>query len=205
LVLTADETVCRWARRPIDLGGGNRFCPLVVGPTGVPVITDPAQARQDPELSVLSAMAHGQGPDVALTLEIAVAALSASVGLDSRRSVLYADLVQASLSEAARKALEAMDPSKYEFQSEFAKRYLAEGRQEGRVEGRQEGRVEGRQEGRVEGRQEGRAELVLKLLALRFGALPERAVEQVRAASLEELDGFAERVLTANALEDVLA
>jgi predicted transposase YdaD len=123
--------------------------------------------------------------------------------------VLYADLVQASLSEAARKALEAMDPSKYEFQSEFAKRYLAEGRVEGRQEGRQEGRVEGRQEGRqegrVEGRQEGRAELVLKQLALRFGALPEKAVERVRTASLEELDSFAERVLTAQALEDVLA
>src|SRR5690606_27510036 len=61
------------------------------------------------------------------------------------------------------------------------------------------------EEGREEGRAEGRAEVLLKLLQLKFGALPESAEEKVRRASLEELDRWAERVLSAQSLEDTLA
>jgi len=58
----------------------------------------------------------------------------------------------ASLSEAARTALEAlMQRGTYEYQSEFARKYVAQGREEGREEGRQEGREEGREEGLHEG------------------------------------------------------
>jgi predicted transposase YdaD len=68
-----------------------------------------------------------------------------------------------------------------------------------------EGRQEGREEGRQEGRQEGRAELVLRQLQLKFGTVgpSERAV--VEAADLETLDRYAERVLTAMSLAEVLA
>ena len=51
--------------------------------------------------------------------------MAASVGLDAERSTLYFDLVADSLSEAARKVLQGMDPTKYEYQSEFARRYVA--------------------------------------------------------------------------------
>jgi hypothetical protein len=77
-----------------------------------------------------------------------------------------------------------MDPAKYEYQSEVARRYVAEGITKGRAEGRAEGKVE----------------LVLKLLARCFGPLPQGAEERVRAASIEELDTFAERVLSAESL-----
>ena len=86
------------------------------------------------------------------------------------------DLVLASLSGAARKALQAMDPAKYEYQSEFARRYVSQGR----------------------------AEMVLKLLTLRFGRLPAEAEARVRAASIEQLDAVAERVLSAKSLDEVL-
>src|SRR6185503_1656050 len=36
LVVTADEAVARWAAQPIELGGGNRFVALTLGPSGVP-------------------------------------------------------------------------------------------------------------------------------------------------------------------------
>ena len=64
---------------------------------------------------------------------------------------------------------------------------------------------EGREVGREEGRQEGRAELVLKQLQLKFGAVgaTERAI--VEAADLDTLERYAERVLTATSLADVLA
>jgi hypothetical protein len=180
LVVTAEDAVARWASRPIEIGGGSRFTPLVLGPSGVPEVTDEEVARADPELAVLSAMAHGQDADADKALRIAVAAMAASAGLDAERSTVYFDLVAASLSEAARKALQSVDPAKYEYQSEFARRYIAKGRAEGR------------------------AELVLKLLALRFGPLREEVVARVRAASVEELDTFAERVLTATSLDEVL-
>jgi hypothetical protein len=85
-----------------------------------------------------------------------------------------------------------MDPAKYEFQSEFARRYIALGKEEGRAEGKAEGQAEGR------------AELVKRLLALRFGALPPEAAARVSIASIEELDAIGARLLTAPTLEEAL-
>lgn len=65
-------------------------------------------------------------------------------------------------------------------------------------------RQEGRAEGEAKGRAEGRAETVLKLMGLRFGTIPPEAEARVRAASLEELDSFTERVLVAASLAEVL-
>ena len=62
-------------------------------------------------------------------------------GLDEDRSSLYLDLVLASLSEAARRELQAMDPAKYEYQSDFAKRFVAQSRVEGEASGERSGRA----------------------------------------------------------------
>jgi hypothetical protein len=115
--------------------------------------------------------------------------MTASLGLDPDRSVLYFDLVYASLSEAARRSLRAMDPAKYEFQSEFAKQYLAQGRAEGVAAGVAEGQ----------------ARMLIKLLTLKFGALTPDVAARIRSASADELERWAERVLSATSLEDVLA
>ena len=37
LVVTVDEAIARWAAQVIEMGGGNRFVPLVLPPSGVPV------------------------------------------------------------------------------------------------------------------------------------------------------------------------
>jgi flagellar biosynthesis/type III secretory pathway protein FliH len=181
--------VARWASKPIELGGGCLFIPLVLGPSGVPEVTDQARAAADPELAVLSAMAHGRGHDAGKALRIAVAAMTASLRLDAQRSRLYFDLIVTSLSEAARKGLQAMDPAKYEYQSEFAKRYIAQGKAEGQAQGKAEGQ----------------AALFMKLLALKFGTLTAETTARVQQASAEELDRWAERLLNAASLDDVLA
>jgi flagellar biosynthesis/type III secretory pathway protein FliH len=117
----------------------------VTGPEAIPVILDEQAAREDPELAVLSAMAHGKEE---VGASIAQAVLAAMGDLDTERVRLYVDLAMASLSEAARNALEAMMQSgTYEYQSEFARKYVAQGRAEGRAEGREEGREEGLHEG----------------------------------------------------------
>jgi len=187
LVVTSEDAVARWAQRPIVIGAGNEFRALVLGPSGVPEITDAEAAAADPELAVLSAMAHGDDPDPQKSLAIALAAMGASVGLDAARSTLYYDLVYASLGEAARKALQSMDPAKYEYQSEFARRYVAEGKAEGRAEGKAEGK----------------AELLLKLLTSRFGPLSEAVRQRIAAASSAELDRLGERVLEAKDIDDL--
>ncbi len=188
LVVTPEESVAQWAARPIALGAGNWFTPLVAGPAAIPQVTDQAAAARDPELAVLSAMAHGGRENANRAAAIASAALHASVALDPDRSRRYCDLILASLSEAARRELQTMDPAKYEFQSEFARRYIALGKEEGRAEGNAEGR----------------ADLVKRQLALRFGALPPEAAARVSAASIEELDAIGARLLTAPTLEEAL-
>lgn len=70
-----------------------------------------------------------------------------------------------------------MDPAKYEYQSDFAKRFLSQGK----------------------------ADAVLKQLALRFGPLPDAAQERVRSANAAQLDALVELVLTAKSLDEALA
>ena len=61
LVITPDAGVAEWAQEVIDLGGGSRFTPVVIGPEQIPAVTDPAVAVASPDLAVLSALAHRGG------------------------------------------------------------------------------------------------------------------------------------------------
>jgi hypothetical protein len=176
LVVTADDSVARWASKDIDLGGSNRFRPLVLGPAIVPEVTDELRAKSDPELAVLSAMAHGRDRDTDKAQRIAVAALSAAADLDPDRIRLYLDLVLSSLSEAARRSFGDMHHIDYEYQSDFARKYFYGGQ----------------------------AAVVLKLLQLKFGPLSDELAARVRAGSPKELDTWTERVLTASTVDEVL-
>jgi hypothetical protein len=188
LVVTTDEAIARWAAKLIELGGGNWFAPLVLHPSGVPEVTDEAQARSDPELAVLSAMAHGKDADIEKSVRIALAAMSAIRGLDPARAKMYFDRVRHSLSEDAQRVLQAMDPAKYEYQSDFARRYVAEGEARGVAMGEAKGR----------------AALIVKLLTSRFGPLTHQIETRIAEASIEELDQIGERLLTAQTLDEAL-
>jgi hypothetical protein len=140
LVVTPSDAVADWCRTPIDLGPGAALSPLVIGPASVPVVDDAAVAQRDPELAVLSVLAHGHEPHAEA---IGLVAILAARHLSDERQVLYSDLVYAALSQAARTALEGLMASgTYEFQSEFAKKHQAKGRAEGVAEGEAKGRAE---------------------------------------------------------------
>jgi hypothetical protein len=187
LVVTPDEAVARWAAKPIYIGGPNWYQPLVLGPSGVPEVTDEAAARADPELAVLSAMAHGQDADIAKAAQIAQVAQLVSHGLDADRSRLYGDLVLNALSEAARRALQTMLPFKYEYQSDFARKYYGQGKDEGRAEG-----------------QAVLIRVVLRQLSLRFGTVDDETKKKLAAASIDQLGEIGERVGTAQTLQEAL-
>lgn len=61
-----------------------------------------------------------------------------------------------------------------------------------------------RDEGRVEGRLEGERAVLLRLLAKRFGDLPDAVLARVDAATVDQLELWAERVLVAHSLAEVL-
>jgi hypothetical protein len=182
LVVCADDDLAGRASRPIHLGCDNWFSPRVIGPNDVPKVLDAVDAEMNPELTVLSAMAHGHDADVAKAARIAALAQGVSARLDADRSKLYLDLVMNSVSEAVRKVLaKTMLPFKYEYQSDFAKHYVAEGSVQGRVA------------------------LITRQLSARFGTLGEEVKEQIASKSIEELEEIGDRLLTAASLEEALA
>ena len=132
LIVAPDPEVAAWARTPISLGHpGFTLTPIVVGFADVPRVRDPVDAARRPGLAVLSALAH---PELAVA-EAAVAALPA-LPPDLQR--LYFDVILAALPAPLRHALED-HMQRYEYQSEFARKYYGQGRAEGRAEGRADG------------------------------------------------------------------
>ena len=61
-----------------------------------------------------------------------------------------------------------------------------------------------REEGRQEGRLEGERTMLLRMMTARFGQLPATVTARVGAATVEEIEGWAERVLVAKTLAEVL-
>jgi len=141
VVIATDEGTARWAATPITtLQYGSAFVPLVLGPAQIPRLSI-ARARREPWLAILAGLAHGNRPDGAEAIRAVAAALEVLPGAPAG---LCYDLVWASSNEAARRVLEdEMQSGKYEYQSDFARRFFGEGREAGRQEGRQEGEVEG--------------------------------------------------------------
>jgi hypothetical protein len=81
----------------------------------------------------------------------------------------------------------------YEYQSDFAKKYVALGRDEGRDEGRDQGRVEAR------------ARDVLTVLRVRGIDVPEAVRERILAQKdLERLERWLEKAAVSTSLAEVL-
>lgn len=138
LVLAPDAAVADWAGQAVDTGQpGSAFVPLVLGPRGIPRLTEVEQTKLSPELAVLSSLAHGNEPG---GLEVVLATLAALVGTSDEKARFYYDLVVSRLNEASRQALEGlMKTGTYEFQSEFARKYVAQGIAEGEARGEARG------------------------------------------------------------------
>jgi len=65
-------------------------------------------------------------------------------------------------------------------------------------------RAEGEARGEARGKARGHAAALVQLLTLRFGPVPQAALDVVHAASIEQLEAWTARVLTAGTLDDVL-
>ncbi|MGH8930558.1 MAG: hypothetical protein ACRDZO_08000 [Egibacteraceae bacterium] len=185
LVVCVDAATAAWCAAPIALGyPGDRVTPLVLGPRQAPVVTDAGRAAQMPELAVLSALAHGGDPARRGVLDALVAGLRA---VDEERGTLYADLVLDALPQAARRYLEElMATGTYEYQSEFIRRFVGQGRTEGKAEGK--------------------AEALLAVLDARGIDVPAEARDRITGCTgLRQLDAWIRRAATAATVEDLFA
>jgi hypothetical protein len=81
-----------------------------------------------------------------------------------------------------------MSTTKYEYQSEFARRYYGKGKAEGEAEGISKGRIE----------------LILRMLSVRYKEVSPSTEVYVRGVSSSELDCIAERLLSAGTLQEAL-
>ncbi|MEV0660243.1 hypothetical protein ACIBI3_01775 [Actinomadura luteofluorescens] len=187
LVLCPDQATARGCAVPIDMGHPKWVLePLTVHPGMLPPITDPDQARRLPELAVLSAPAHADGPHSEAVLD----GLSAALGsLTGDTGPLYYDYVLSRFSDAARKLMEDMVKlDNYEWQSEFAITH----------------RAEGRAEGLAEGEARGEAKALLLLLEARGLDVPADVRVRVQGCTdLEQIERWIQRAISADSAEDL--
>ena len=185
LVFSPVMAVAEWASQDIIVGPERSWAPHVIGPAGVPKVTDAEEARAAPELAVMAAIAHGNAPDGRATLEAALGALGR---VDDEHGMVYYDLIVAALGEAAQQELQDMARSgNYEFVSEFAKKHIAQGEAKGREEGEAKGRTEA----------------LIQVLTLRGFAIDEPLRQRISQASIEQLEAWMTKAIAADALADV--
>ena len=132
VVVTPSREVERWASRAVAVGPGHEMVPTVLGPSLLPIL-DRAGVRRSPVLGMLSTLAHTDDPRCAAQ---ALQTLEALAGWEEDADGRLADILQAALPVAVLERMEElMRTSKYEYQSDFAKKYFAQGREEGRAAG----------------------------------------------------------------------
>lgn len=181
VVVTPDAKVEEWARRPIEIGPGHVMTPWVVGPGRLPRLPR-REVDASPKLALLSTLAHITDPSYAEQALWTFETLARpGRDVDGR----LADILDAALSAAIRERMEElMQTGKYEYRSDFAKKYFARGRQEGR------------QEGQALGQALGQARALLLILRSRGLSVPEDAVARIEAERDEAtLDAWTRRAL----------
>ncbi|GAA1631742.1 hypothetical protein GCM10009828_069470 [Actinoplanes couchii] len=183
LVICTSRRVAEWAREPIYLGPpGSVITPVAIGPAQIPNITDPREAREHPELAVLSAITHADDPGIDLLFKAYLAALDV---LEPDRSLLYHDYVLSALSPLPRKLLEElMMTAEYQYKSDWARNLVAEGKAEGKVENQ--------------------AESVLTVLDAKGVAVSAKARSVItNCTDLAQLNEWLRRAVTAERIEDL--
>jgi hypothetical protein len=153
----------------------------VLGPSKIPHAPDPAA---EPELLLLSAAAHGeQRPAIVKTL------LRRLDGVDQPLRNAYARLTLGLVGPAIRKEVERM---------------LREHNYPVDSWGEEHEKI-GEARGEARGELRGAANVVLRQLARRFGAVSDDVERRVRSADADTVQRWGDRVIDAQTLDDVFA
>jgi hypothetical protein len=215
LVIATDAEVAAWAAEKIDLGLGlGSVQPLVLGPPTLPVVTDPVVAEREVELSILSAMAHGNGPEGMAVLEAAFRAIGR---LDPSHAAVYFQIIWTVLREPMRRALEALVMERQTegkatfppFAQQLIERGFRDGKLEGLRDGELKGKLEGLRDGELKGLRDGELkglrDALLRLIAR--AEIPLSEDDRARILACDDaptLDGWIENIIGAKTITDVL-
>ncbi|HEY3681568.1 MAG TPA: hypothetical protein VGL93_00930 [Streptosporangiaceae bacterium] len=137
VVLCRDARTARRLEAPLTIGVDGFTCmtvrAIVFGPHNVPRITTLADATDDVPFTVLSALIHGDSPDVNAILEPLAEALAA---IDPQTAVQYFEFTEAGLIDAETRRIwrDLVKAKPFPYVSELRAEFAAEGRAEGRVE-----------------------------------------------------------------------
>lgn len=189
VVYCPDPAIARRYRGLFEFEGVSlSLRPLIFTPHDVPLVVDVDLARANPALAVLSAICHGDRPEVESMFPALVEALRA---VGPSKAILYYDVVLAGLPVATRTRWEAFMTTSvdYEFRSELlrdlADRYT--------------------KLGEARGQARGEAQAVLTVLEGRGVTLPADIRERILAcADLAQLDTWLRRAGTAATVDDVI-
>ncbi len=143
------------------------------------MVTEADQARQCPELALLSVLAHGKSEH---GFDVGMAAYQGASGLDRETRMLYSDMILDAVHQAARAKMEEwMNIDDYEFKSDLALRNQAKGRVQGV------------------------ATSLLKILAARDLQITEEQKAKILACSdLDTLNAWLDRVLQCADVKELL-
>ena len=200
LVVALDPNVAQWASEPIALGLGlGTVQPLVLGPRVVPEVTDAKVAEGHTELSVLSALVHGNGPN---GLAVVTTTFTTLCRLDPEHAVVYFQMVYDVLQKPIRQALEAMVMERMTGEKAtfppFAQALIERGMLEGKLEGKREGKLEGKLEGK--------REALVEFLKCAGIATTKTECARIEACTeVATLDTWISRVFGAKSAADVLS
>lgn len=99
IVVTPSPAVAQWAAQPIALGNGAVFTPRIIGPEEIPKLTDPVIAMQNPQLAVLSIVAHANAQKE-IALRIAKAALVGISQFPEDQQQIYISIINDAFGDA---------------------------------------------------------------------------------------------------------
>ena len=174
---------------------------------------DAAQHRAEERAYTLLALQNARDPKALQTaledwLDVARQAFEAPSGLAAAVAVIHYLLRDTEVEpEWMQRYFHKLGPGAQEAYMTGAEVLMEKGRiegiEKGRIEGMEKGRVEGMEKGRSQGRAEGEAQIVLRQLTRKFGELPAHVTERVRNGTSEQLEQWADRLLTASQLDEV--
>jgi hypothetical protein len=189
LVICPDRATAQQLAEPIVLNpSGAVVYPLTVAPADLPPVTSLDEARQRPELTVLTAPVNADGPRCE---EVVHAYCEALEVLDRADGVLYHDYAKSLFSDAARRLMEEIVKIEgYQWQSDFAIEHQSIGRAEGRAEGEALGE----------------AKALLLVLRGRKVCVSDQARERIMGCTdLDKLERWLERAATVDTVDELFA
>ncbi|MFI6299611.1 hypothetical protein ACIBEJ_49010 [Nonomuraea sp. NPDC050790] len=179
IVICPNTTIARWAAEPIITGHpGLILTPLVIGPENTPVITDVAVAMGNIGLAAISAITHGQDPEIQTILATLTTALNS---IDPSMAARYAEYVTVALTGDAQKEMERLMATKsYLYQGEYAQSIS------------------------VAAEARGEAKAVIKILQARGIPVTDQQQERIQACSdADTLDRWVKRVISVTTADEL--